>query len=79
MTSWSITSWLFGGKETDALRIRCLVEGDDRAVSVTIPLHHDISMLSKRIHKAAKQSLANVDAKDLTLFKVSNSLCLIHI
>jgi hypothetical protein len=64
---------------TQPLHIRYLLDGDDRHDLIIIPPGHSISELRKRIYKDATQSLATTDSKDLTLLKVSNSLCLIHI
>ena len=61
--------------ENDTRVLFCLIEGDTDAFEVTVPTDRSIYFLKKVIQDACKNTLRDVDAKYLVLWKVSASRC----
>jgi hypothetical protein len=48
----------------------CLIEGDSTTFQVIAPVNANIDRLKELVHEKCKNTLSNVDGKDLVLWKV---------
>jgi hypothetical protein len=56
-------------------RLRCLIEGEAAVFKVLVLGNEEVSDLKERVHEKGKNGvLATIDAKELTLLKVSDIL-----